>query len=153
MQLLCRFYADLCRVLQTRNKLYGVYARKIYAVSIFWKKCDVYAPRAMMIGGHPTLLALRGPGLAPVWQGPDSGWPVWPWLTLSNALPVRVAGFPSANWGCEIKCTILWNMCYCCNIRRICEICEIFKKNITQHIAWNITQQNTTKYFTKYYAK
>ena len=39
----------------------------------------------------------------------------------------------SANWCWEIKCTILWNMCYYWYIRsgcEICEICETFRKNI-----------------------
>ena len=71
----------------------------------------------------------------------------------------------SANWCFEIKCTILWNMCYDWNIRsgctilwnmcydwnirsgcEICEMYEIFRKNIAQNISWNITR-DTAEYY------
>ena len=53
----------------------------------------------------------------------------------------------SANWCCEIKCTILWNMCYYWNIWSRCEICEmceillcIISRNISCYIFVNISQ-------------
>ena len=53
-------------------------------------------------------------------------------LWLSEAFkPLALWRLLQANWCCEIKCTILWNMCNYWNIRLICEIweiCERFKK-------------------------
>ena len=82
-------------------------------------------------------LACQGRPGARTQSGTNSG-PVTAWVS---------------GWCCEIKCAISWNMCYYWNIGLICEICEIFWKNITQNISWNDTKQNLTKYFTKYYAK